>query len=252
VDDTVVDPQSAASRTLADANLIAAEVSRGAVLSFDSKANIPVITNGRPLTDTQLPSQLPGTLDFVLRWTGNADLNLEVGVDKGDPLNNIIAGFKQGEFLYPGYGYQDSPSGGHIPFDNRGGPTGGEEFAYWSGKYPTGLYGIAAQSISGKATSFTFDVYASGKLLNEYYFSSDGSTLIKSTQVTRTLPAGQNFTAIIPIPSLAELESVIPNDPAGNPNKGITSAIRTALASTSHVRSGITGPTPAVRVKAGK
>ena len=230
VDQTIVDPQSAATRTLADANLIATEVSRGAVLSFDPIANIPVITNGRPLSDSALPSNLPGTLDFVLRWTGNADVNLEVGVDKGDPLANIEAGFKQGEFLYPGFGYQDSASGGHIPFDNRGGPHGGEEFAYWSGAYPTGLYGVAAQSISGKATSFTLDVYVKGTLLNQYYFSADGSSLIKSTQVTRVLPLGQNFTTIVPVPSLPALEAVIPNDPLGSPNPGITSSPATVAA----------------------
>ncbi len=137
-------------------------------------------------------------------------------------LTNILNGFQQGEFLYPGYGFQNSPSGGHIAFDDRGGPKGGEEIAYWNGHFPTGLYGIAAQSISGVATSFTFDVYANGSLVNEYYFADDGVTLIKSTQVTRTLQPGQLFTALVPVPAIPLLESVVDDDPAGNPNPGIT------------------------------
>jgi hypothetical protein len=191
-------------------------------LSYDPIANIPVITGGRPSYNSELPASLPGTLDFVLRWTGDADLNIEVGVDKGDPLTNISEGFQQGEFLYPGYGFQNSPSGGHIPYDDRGGPKGGEEIAYWSGSYPTGLYGIAAQSISGPATSFTFNVYANGVPQYMYYFNSAGTALVKSTQVTQELQPGQNATALVLIPPVAVLEQKIPDDP--NPNPGITAA----------------------------
>jgi hypothetical protein len=236
VNETVVDPRFAPTLSASDQELISAQVARGAVLSYDPVANIPVVTGGRPQFDSELPAGLPGTLDFVLRWTGNADLNIEVGLDKGDPFTNISNGFQQGEFLYPGFGFQNSPSGGHIPYDDRGGPTGGEEIAYWSGIAPTGLYGIAAQSISGVATSFTFDVYSNGTLVNEYYFADDGVTLIKSTQVTRILQPGQNFAALVAIPPIPLLESVVSDDPAGNPNPGInaqsfTNNIQLALAS---------------------
>jgi hypothetical protein len=253
LNETVVDPRYAPSLSSADQALLASEVARGAVLSYDPVANIPVVSGGRPQFDSELPAGLPGTLDLVLRWTGNADLALEVGLDKGDPLTNILNGFQQGEFLYPGYGYQNSPSGGHIPYDDIGGPTGGQEIAYWTGTFPTGLYGIAAQSISGAATSFTFDVYANGTLVNEYYFASDGVTLIKSTQVTRTLQPGQNFAALVPVPAVPLLEGVVPDDPAGNPNPGInagsfTSNIQTALASISG--SSQTSAQPAVQTVA--
>ena len=126
VDESTVDPKYGPALTATDAALISTEVARGAVLSYDPIANIPVITGGRPSYNSELPGNLPGTLDFVLRWTGDADLNIEVGVDKGDPLTNISEGFQQGEFLYPGYGFQNSASGGHIPFDDRGWPKGGE------------------------------------------------------------------------------------------------------------------------------
>jgi hypothetical protein len=222
VNETVVDPAYGPSRTPTDAALISSEVSRGAVLSYDAIANIPVITNGRPLTDSQLPSQLPGALNFVLRWTGNVDLNIEVGVSKGDPLTILsTTGFVLNEFLYPGFGYQNSASGGHIAFDNRGGPNGGEEIAYWTGKIPPGLYGIAAQSESATtATSFTFNVFANGVPLEMFYFAPDGVTEVKSTQVTHILQPGQSDTAIIPVPDLPLLDG-LPDDPAGNPNPGI-------------------------------
>lgn len=222
IDDSTVDPKYGPALTATDAALISTEVARGAVLSYDPIANIPVITGGRPSYDSELPGHLPGDLDFVLRWTGNANLNIEVGVDKGDPLTNISEGFQQGEFLYPGFGFQSSASGGHIAFDDRGGPKGGEEIAFWSGPFPTGLYGIAAQSISGAATSFTFNVYANGVPQYMYYFNTAGTALVKSTQVTHELQPGQNDTALILIPPVALLEQKIPNDP--NPNPGITPA----------------------------
>ncbi|MDP9172458.1 MAG: hypothetical protein M3O30_01140 [Planctomycetota bacterium] len=230
VNQTVVDPTYAPALTPTDRALFATEVARGAVISFDPVANIPVLTGGRPSFDSELPSALPGALNFVLRWTGPADLNIEVGVDKGDPLTNIINGFQQGEFLYPGFGFQNSPSGGHIAFDHRGGPKGGEEIAYWTGSFPSGLYGIAAQSISGPATSFTFNVIANGVPLNMYYFAADGVTEVKSTQVTHTLAPGQSDTAIVPIPAVPLLEQLIPDDPAGNPNPGITPPATPGLA----------------------
>jgi hypothetical protein len=220
VDATVVDPNYSASLTASDSALFATEVARGAVISYDPIAQIPVVTGGRPSYDSELPGDLPGDLDFVLRWTGDAYLNIEVGLDKGDPLTILsTTGFVQGEFLYPGFGLQDSPSGGHIPFEDRGGPTGGEEIAYWSGNYPEGLYGIAAQSMSGATTSFTFDVYAHGVAQTMYYFTPSFE-FVKSTQMTQTLSAGENATAVVLIPAVAVPN--VPDDPAGNPNPGIT------------------------------
>jgi hypothetical protein len=223
VDQTVVDPTDAATRSQTDANLIATEVSRGAIVSYDPIANIPVITNSTPLYDSQVPSHLPGSLDFVLRWTGNTNLNLEVAVDKGQPLTILsTTGFQEQEFLFPGYGYQNSASGGHVPFDNRGGPHGGEEFAYWSGSYPAGIYGFAALNAGKVATSATLDVYAGGKQLELFTMQPNGSFLnYKSNQFTRVIPPGQNFAAIVDIPEIPKLVAITQTDPAGDPNPGI-------------------------------
>ncbi len=221
VNETVVDPHYGPSQTASDQALISTEVSRGAVLAYSPNSNIQVISGGRPSYDSELPSTLPGTLDFVLRWTGNADLNIEVGVDKGNAATAIAAGFQTDEFLYPGYGYQTSASGGRIAYDDVGGPTGGEEIVYWKGAFPTGLYGIAAQSISGATTSFTFNVFANGVPLQMFYFTPD-FTFVKSTQETSTLANGQFSTAIVPVPDLPALDEAVSDDPAGNPNPGIT------------------------------
>jgi hypothetical protein len=221
IKETVVDPKYSAALTASDHALIASEVSRGGIISFNPVTNMPVVSNSRPLFDSELPGPLPGTLDLVLRWTGNANLDLEVGVDPGDPLQNILAGFQKVEFLYPANGLNNSPSGGHIPYDNIGGPKGGMEIAYWLGPHPQGLYGIGAQSLSGATTSFTFNVFEYGKPVTMFYFASDGVTLVKSTQMTGTLSPGNFATALAPVPDQALLDGIIPDDPNGNPNPGI-------------------------------
>lgn len=220
VSDTLVDPRYAASLTATDNALLTNEVSRGAVLSYNPIAGIPVVSGGRPNYDSELPSNIPGTLDFVLRWTGNANLNLEVGVDIGDPQVVFLSQFTKSEFLYPGYGQQNSPSGGHIPYDDIGGPTGGQEIAYWLGPHPEGLYGIGAQFVSGVPTSYTFNIYEYGKPVEMFYFDSNGD-FVKSTQMTSTLSPGQFGSAIAAIPDQAFFDSIVNDDPAGNPNPGI-------------------------------
>jgi hypothetical protein len=220
VSDTVVDPADSAARSASDAALIATEVSRGAVLSYDSFAQIPVITNSTPLNNTELPSNLPGTLDFVLRWTGNANLDLEVAVDKGQPLSLLQGtGSKGTELLFPGFGYQNSVSGGHIPYDNRGGPNGGEEFAYWSGSFPAGIYGIVAQDVSGSAANATLNVYEDGKPLTMFTNNATFTGIVQSTQYTRKITSGTNFVASVNIPQIPQLLKLTPVDPS--PNHGI-------------------------------
>jgi len=221
--ETVVDPRYAASLTASDAALLATEVARGAVISYNPVSGIQTVSGGRPSYDSELPGTIPGTLDFVLRWTGNANLNLEVGVDPGDPLTNILNGFQKVEFLYPGYGLQNSPSGGHIPYDDIGGPLGGEEIAYWPGSHPSGLYGIGVQFITGLPTSYTFNVYENGQPVEMFYFATlDGFTqLVKSTQQTRPIGPGQFAGSLVAIPDQQLLDLIIPDDPAGNPNPGI-------------------------------
>jgi hypothetical protein len=70
-----------------------------------------------PQTDAQLTRSLPGTLNFVVRWQGNADVDIFVANDPRS-IEQIIAGgfstFNPDSILYPGFGLQTSPSGGRI------------------------------------------------------------------------------------------------------------------------------------------
>ena len=98
---SVVDPSTSLARTSTDARLIAQQTSLGAVASFDTRQNITVVSGGvGPLSDAALAASLPGTLDFVLRWTGNADLNLEVS-DQAVSPGNIAKGQQVAPSLPP-------------------------------------------------------------------------------------------------------------------------------------------------------
>jgi hypothetical protein len=144
---SVVDPTVSRARTANEQKLVNAVLSTGAVESFDFEKGIRVITGGKPLTDQQLIPVLPGTLNFVLRWTGNADLNLGV-------INAQL-----GQTVYPIGGRDRVPSGGGTPFDHRGGPNGGIEVVSWAPSAPAGTYFIGVQKITGVDTPATVDVF---------------------------------------------------------------------------------------------
>src|SRR6202035_5338020 len=101
LDSTVVDPRlGGQALTASDQTLIAQQVAKGGVVSYDAFANIPVVRNAAPLSDAQLVQGLPGALNFVIRWNGPADINLEVFVQKGADLTTIATqGFNPNEFL---------------------------------------------------------------------------------------------------------------------------------------------------------
>jgi len=150
---SVIDPSIALARTQAEANLVAALLTNGATEEYDYEKGIKVIKGGQPPTmDSTLIPLLPGRLNFVMRWTGNADINLTMS----SPEPN-------GHTLYPFAGLNTLPSGGHIDFDHRGGPHGGIEIASWpAGAVPAGVYGVGALFISGTPTPATLDVFLDG------------------------------------------------------------------------------------------
>src|SRR4051812_36348940 len=98
---SVVDPSTAAARTTSEARYVADQVSRGAVLSFDQQAGIPVVRGGTgPVSDEQLAGSLPGRLNFALRWSGNADLNLLV-TDEPSTQADVAHAIRMGPTLTP-------------------------------------------------------------------------------------------------------------------------------------------------------
>jgi hypothetical protein len=147
----VVDPGIALARSDAETGLIETLLSRGATLSYDFEKGIKVVRGGIPPEDQQLIPVLPGSLNFVLRWTGNADLNLAVLSPRSDPT---VRGS-----VYPVGGLSSVPSGGRTGYDHRGGPNGGIEIAFWPGNFPDGVYQIGSIHISGDNVPATVDVF---------------------------------------------------------------------------------------------
>jgi hypothetical protein len=155
---SVVDPGARLARTDAENQLVNTLLSSGATVGFDYERGIRVVRGGKvPQTDAQLVPTLPGRFNFVLRWTApNTDINLGVtqpALVPGGPT----------ETLYPLAGYNVTSTGGTIPFDHRGGPSGGIEIGYWPVSAPAGAYLVGAQHISGSPTPATLDVFLDGQ-----------------------------------------------------------------------------------------
>jgi hypothetical protein len=159
LDRSIEDPGMRYARTEAEEKLINTLLSSGATLSFDYEKGIRVVRGGtHPTTDAQLIPALPGTLNFVLRWQGNADINLSVTYTSTDPSFNV----NQNSTVYPVSGFNLTPQGGATAFDHRGGPNGGMEIAYWLNTPPDGRYFIGAQHITGPNVVATMDVFRDG------------------------------------------------------------------------------------------
>lgn len=148
---SVVDPGIALARSDAETGLIETLISRGATISYDLEKGIKVVRGGIAPSDQQLIPVLPGSLNFVLRWTGNADLNLAVLSPRPDTTVNGS--------IYPIAGLNQVASGGRTGFDHRGGPNGGIEIVYWPGAFPDGAYQIGSIHVSGDNTPASVDVF---------------------------------------------------------------------------------------------
>ncbi len=260
--ESVVDPSVAAAHTVSDERLIQQEVSRGAVLSFDTRADIPVIRGGAgPLTDAQIATDLPGKLTLFLRWTGKADLNFVVDDEPVTPQliqvgQRFIAthpghpeyaglplaavgqlgitqsqpppGFRPQEFLYPGFGQNVTSTGGVIPYDNRGGKNGGMEIAYWTNP-PAGVYGVGALQAAGAPTDLKINAFYDGKPLNLY--SVDSNFNLYKTH-TYTSGSRDNPAAILYVPAFTPLEND-PTIPSADTTPAAKHPVRSDVASSS-------------------
>jgi hypothetical protein len=168
---SVTDPTIANARTQSEAGLIATLLSRGATVAFDRQSDLKIVTGGTPPTDAQLTGVLPGALNFVIRWSGNSNLDMGLSSPGGKDGG--------GEFLYPATGLNTNASGGRIPFDHRGGPNGGIEVAFWTGSYPKGLYGLGIVLASGNPTNAIVQAFLNGKVVPIY----DGKSLVDKVVV---------------------------------------------------------------------
>jgi hypothetical protein len=92
----------------------------------------------------------------VVRWDGNANLNLAVST----PSTAANVG---GEFIYPIAGFTHAPSGGQTAIDHRGGPNGGIEIVYFQDNFPTGIYGLSAPSSSSSPVNAILQGFLDGQ-----------------------------------------------------------------------------------------
>jgi hypothetical protein len=199
---SVTDPQTAPARTPADARLIQQQVSLGAVARFDRTNNITVIQGGPGPTRTEadllptLPGG-PGGLDIVARWTGNADINLSVAVYYGDPSKLLFGNPNRtaDEFIYPGFGLDQSRSGGRTDFDHRGGANGGHEIVYWKKPLTSATYSIIVDRVSGDPTPVTVNLFKAGTKLDMYsnFFEGTGPTTVTPTLTTQNIDLGDGL-----------------------------------------------------------
>ncbi len=200
---SVVDPQDAGARTAADSRVIAQQVSLGATARFDRATQITVVQGGAgPVRqESNLVAQLPGRLNFVARWTGNADLNLQVGVSRGDPASTVLTtgNFSFSEFIYPGFGLNASASGGRTDFDHRGGANGGQEIVYWRGSFPVATYAIGVIQVSGEPTPLTINAFLDGRKIAMFDFAPSVTVTPEGSRSTSYTYQMQNNAIATPL-----------------------------------------------------
>jgi len=181
----VEDPDLQRARTPSEAALIAQFISRGSIQFFDQTRGIEVIRGGVPPAPQSLARTLPG-LSVFLSWTGNANLDLSVGVQS----NN--------EFLYPVGGLNRYPNRDFIPFDHQGGPHGGVELASFpriTNSNVNELLFLGASHIWGKPTDMTFSAFLNGKPAMLF----DLSQLQCVPTISATLGPGEAQAAELPL-----------------------------------------------------
>lgn len=223
---STVDPSIAAARTAAETTVISQQLSQGGVLGFDQRANIAVVRGGGPLPDSALPGSLPGRLNFALRWGGSADLNFIVDNQAGNQDNIILSGFRPSEILFPGYGLNVSTSGGIIPYDHRGGPTGGTEIAYWRDTFPSGVYGVGVLHASGRETDFKINAFLDKQPLPIFAFDEEGN-IARFTTFQGTVGPDGGDGAILFVPRNPTFEDLAgPGDTDQQTTEAIGRALR--------------------------
>jgi hypothetical protein len=157
-----VDPTFAAARTPSEARLVEQVLSSGGTLSFANGSEVPIVRGGIPPSTAAIAANPPGALNFILRWTADADLNLTVAPIG---LNEIVT---------PIFPLNQSASGGKTLFDHRGGPNGGVEVVFWPSNFPGHLpgpqdditYVTSIDFISGVQTPVTLTTIVNGATLS--------------------------------------------------------------------------------------
>jgi hypothetical protein len=152
----IIDPSIANARTPAEQQLLPDVIGNGAVINISNPDTLPTVSNtGFPAT-SQLKSLYSGDLIFYVRWDTDTHVQIEL-VAQGNSV-------QPGEYIQPSRGLDTSPSGGHVLFDNLGGPAGGfEVIVYPNDDFPNNsAYAVGATNLGPIATTVTFDAFITG------------------------------------------------------------------------------------------
>lgn len=151
---TVVDPTIAYARSPSEQRLIEQVIATGGIIGFEEPGGIPIVRGGTPPAFEAIESAIVDNgLSFVLKWTGNADLNMSV----------VPIGF--GEIIAPITSLNRGNTGGVTGFDHRGGANGGFEVLFYPPNYPgadcnpTQTYVDQIGYVSGETVPFERRVY---------------------------------------------------------------------------------------------
>jgi hypothetical protein len=179
------DPKWAGARTGSEKSFISSEVSRGAVAQLNPQTTLTTVSGGTPISnDAQLADTLPGKLNFVARWFGPANIDLEVSVEFGNPTDILFGTktFEATEILLPQVGLNRSKSGGQIPYDHVGGPNGGTEVAFWNNPPKEAVYGITGNFISGdKPVEVKLNVFLNKQKQSLFFIDEQGNFIHTKT-----------------------------------------------------------------------
>lgn len=155
---TVIDPTIRAARTDSEQQLVNRVLSNGSTLSFDPIRGIDVVTGGVPPTISQLATNAPGSVNFVVSWPGNTNIDMFLSTFGSTQFNDTILPFS---------GLNVGKSGGKIDFDHRGGANGGFEVVYYRGAVPAdGDFAVTGSHVSGDTTDVSIDVIVNGRALD--------------------------------------------------------------------------------------
>jgi hypothetical protein len=209
------DPKVAGARTGSEQAVLATEVSRGAVAQFNPQTTLTTVSGGTPISnDAQLAASLPGKLNFVARWFGPANIDLEVSVEFGNPTDILFGTktFEATEILLPQVGLNRSQSGGVIPYDHIGGPNGGTEVAFWTNPPKEAVYGITGNFISGnKAVEVKLNVFLDKQKQSLFYIDEQGNFIHTKTIDVMLGPGtafGSFLGGLVFIPPVDALEQI--------------------------------------------
>lgn len=124
-----------------------------------------------PPIDTLPPPVAPdiaGRLEFVLGWTGDADLQIGVISALGEPITTNPANVVTLPSRATGPVGTSAPSGGVASADATGGAAGSfSETVTWANGFPAGAYDYGVKYASGRgAASYSLDVLVNGVRLD--------------------------------------------------------------------------------------